>query len=140
MNVADWCTIISMAVAGQSYGSWPTWVFRSAVAALLLLSVTLIHAADRLNQESATYVGIGPPRWTPEAQQAADLLGIGRDNLIAVETDDNNRIDMKRLREHCTRLRGEGIRPLSLIGIAGTTVSRFCASGSSRSACSARRR
>ena len=53
--------------------------------------------------------------------KAADLLGIGRDNLIAVETDDNNRIDMKRLREHCTRLRGEGICPLSLIGIAGTT-------------------
>jgi glutamate decarboxylase len=53
--------------------------------------------------------------------KAADLLGIGRDNLVTVETDDNNRIDMKRLREHCTRLRGEGIRPLSLIGIAGTT-------------------
>jgi glutamate decarboxylase len=53
--------------------------------------------------------------------KAADLLGIGRDNLIAVETDDNNRIDMKRLREHCARLRAEGIRPLSLIGIAGTT-------------------
>jgi len=53
--------------------------------------------------------------------KAADLLGIGRDNLIAVETDDNNRIDLKRLREHCTRLQGEGIRPLSLIGIAGTT-------------------
>lgn len=53
--------------------------------------------------------------------KAADLLGIGRDNLIEVETDDNNRIDMKRLREKCARLRGEGIRPLSLIGIAGTT-------------------
>jgi glutamate decarboxylase len=53
--------------------------------------------------------------------KAADLLGIGRDNLVTVETDDNNRIDMKRLREHCTRLRGEGIRPLSLIGIGGTT-------------------
>ena len=53
--------------------------------------------------------------------KAADLLGIGRDNLVAVETDDNNRIDMRRLREHCARLRGEGIRPLSLIGIAGTT-------------------
>jgi glutamate decarboxylase len=53
--------------------------------------------------------------------KAVDLLGIGRDNLIAVETDDNNRIDMVRLRERCARLRGEGIRPLSLIGIAGTT-------------------
>ena len=53
--------------------------------------------------------------------KAADLLGIGRDNLIAVETDDNNRIDLKRLREQCARLRDEGIRPLSLVGIAGTT-------------------
>ena len=53
--------------------------------------------------------------------KAADLLGIGRDNLIAVETDENNRIDVKRLREHCTRLKSEGIRPLSLIGLAGTT-------------------
>ncbi len=54
-------------------------------------------------------------------RKAADLLGIGQDHLIAVETDDNSRIDLKRLREHCARLRGEGIRPLSLIGIAGTT-------------------
>ncbi len=53
--------------------------------------------------------------------KAADLLGIGRDNLIPVETDDHNRIDMKQLRNHCRRLRDEGIRPLSLIGIAGTT-------------------
>jgi glutamate decarboxylase len=53
--------------------------------------------------------------------KAADLLGIGRDNLITVETDDNNRVNMKRLREHCTRLHAEGIRPLSLIGLAGTT-------------------
>ncbi len=53
--------------------------------------------------------------------KAADLLGIGRDNLIAVETDDNNRIDMKLLRGHCRRLKDEGIRPLSLIGLAGTT-------------------
>lgn len=53
--------------------------------------------------------------------KAVDVLGIGRDNLITVETDDNNRIDMKKLRERCARLKGEGIRPLSLIGIGGTT-------------------
>ena len=53
--------------------------------------------------------------------KAADLLGIGRDNLVTVETDDNNRIDIKRLREHCTRLKSEGIRPLSIVGLAGTT-------------------
>lgn len=54
-------------------------------------------------------------------RKAADLLGIGRDNLIAVETDENNRIDMKLLREHCSRLQGENIRPLAIVGIAGTT-------------------
>lgn len=53
--------------------------------------------------------------------KAVDLLGIGRDNLVTVETDDNNRIDLKRLREHYTRLQGEGIRPLGIVGIAGTT-------------------
>ena len=53
--------------------------------------------------------------------KAADLLGIGRDNLIAVETDDNNRIDLKRLRERCAGLREEGVRPLCIVGIAGTT-------------------
>ena len=54
---------------------WPMRLFRTAVAALLLLSLGLLHAADRLNHDSASRVGLGPPRWTLEAQQAADLLG-----------------------------------------------------------------
>jgi glutamate decarboxylase len=53
--------------------------------------------------------------------KAADLLGIGRENLVSVETDENNRINVKHLKEHCSRLRGEGILPLSIVGIAGTT-------------------
>lgn len=53
--------------------------------------------------------------------KAADLLGIGRDNLIAVETDQNNRIDLHKLREHYQRLQSRGIRPLCLVGIGGTT-------------------
>ena len=56
---------------------WPIWFFRSAIAALLLLSFSLFYAADRLNQDSVARVGLGPPRWTPEAQQAADLIGPG---------------------------------------------------------------
>ncbi len=53
--------------------------------------------------------------------KAADLLGIGRDHLVMVDTDANNRIDLGRLKEECRRLQGENIRPLALIGIAGTT-------------------
>ncbi len=53
--------------------------------------------------------------------KAVDLLGVGRDNLITVEPDENNRINMPSLREHYRRLRGEGIRVLAMVGIAGTT-------------------
>ena len=53
--------------------------------------------------------------------KAADLLGLGRDNLVKIDTDANNRIDLKQLKETCRRLRGENVRPLALVGIAGTT-------------------
>ncbi len=53
--------------------------------------------------------------------KVADLLGIGRDNLVKVDTDRNNRIDMTQLKETCRRLQNENIRPLALVGIAGTT-------------------
>ena len=53
--------------------------------------------------------------------KAADLLGLGRDNLVKVKTDENNRIDLTALRRECRRLQDENIRPLALVGIAGTT-------------------
>lgn len=53
--------------------------------------------------------------------KAVDLLGIGRDNLVTVETDENSRIDLQRLREHSRRIEGEGMRVLALVGIGGTT-------------------
>ncbi|PLX94052.1 MAG: putative pyridoxal-dependent aspartate 1-decarboxylase [Desulfuromonas sp.] len=53
--------------------------------------------------------------------KAVDLLGIGRDNLILVETDSRNRIDVGELERELKRLRQERIRPLALVGIAGTT-------------------
>jgi glutamate decarboxylase len=53
--------------------------------------------------------------------KAADLLGIGRDSLIKVKTAENNRIDLKALRQECQRLQDQNIRPLALVGIAGTT-------------------
>jgi len=53
--------------------------------------------------------------------KAADVLGIGRDHLVMVDTDADNRIDMQQLRWQVQRLCDENIRPLALIGIAGTT-------------------
>ncbi len=53
--------------------------------------------------------------------KAADLLAIGRDNLVLIDTDDHNRIDMRALREEYRKLCDRNIRPLGLLGIAGTT-------------------
>jgi glutamate decarboxylase len=53
--------------------------------------------------------------------KTADLLGLGRDNLVMVDTDPHNRIDLDKLRETCRRLQDRNIRPLALVGIAGTT-------------------
>lgn len=53
--------------------------------------------------------------------KAADLLGIGRDAIIAIPTDQDNRIDIDQLLATCERLKQQRIRILSLVGIAGTT-------------------
>lgn len=53
--------------------------------------------------------------------KAADLLGIGRNQLVKVKTGENNRIDLKALRQECRRLQDENILPLALVGIGGTT-------------------
>ena len=53
--------------------------------------------------------------------KAVDLLGLGRNTLISVDTDEHNRIELSKLTSICSRLQDQGIRILSLVGIAGTT-------------------
>ncbi|WP_417666699.1 pyridoxal-dependent aspartate 1-decarboxylase PanP [Pseudidiomarina sp.] len=53
--------------------------------------------------------------------KAADVLGIGRRNLIAVPTDDNNRIRIDKLREACNQVATDGGKVLAIVGVAGTT-------------------
>jgi glutamate decarboxylase len=53
--------------------------------------------------------------------KAVDVLGLGRDNLILVDTDDNNRVDMRSLRNACARVESENKKIMALVGIAGTT-------------------
>ena len=53
--------------------------------------------------------------------KAVDLLGLGRDNLVLVDTDAESRIDLQSLKTEYLKLCERNIRPLALIGIAGTT-------------------
>ncbi len=53
--------------------------------------------------------------------KAADVLGIGRQGLVAVETDGRNRIRPDALLAKLAKLKAKGIRPFGLVGVAGTT-------------------
>jgi glutamate decarboxylase len=53
--------------------------------------------------------------------KAVDLLGIGRDNLIAIDTDADSRVDTRALRQRCASLEAARIKVLAVVGIAGTT-------------------
>ncbi|MGB0894494.1 MAG: pyridoxal-dependent aspartate 1-decarboxylase PanP [Parashewanella sp.] len=53
--------------------------------------------------------------------KAADLLGIGRDNIIAVETDENNKVDVKLMRKKALELQQQHIKVMAIVGVAGTT-------------------
>lgn len=53
--------------------------------------------------------------------KAADVLGIGRANLVSVATDDNNRIRIDALQAQCDKVAQEGGKVVAIVGIAGTT-------------------
>lgn len=54
-------------------------------------------------------------------KKSADVLGIGQDSVIAIPTDENNKIDCKLLEAKCAELTRNNIRILSIVGVAGTT-------------------
>ncbi|MBB5319710.1 pyridoxal-dependent aspartate 1-decarboxylase PanP [Marinobacter oulmenensis] len=54
-------------------------------------------------------------------RKAADVLGLGRDALVSVETDDDNRIQIDALRDKCLELQKQKIKVMAICGVAGTT-------------------
>ncbi len=54
-------------------------------------------------------------------KKAADVLGLGQDELIAVETDHNNRLCVKDLAKKMAELHAQNIKVIAVIGVAGTT-------------------
>jgi aromatic-L-amino-acid decarboxylase len=53
--------------------------------------------------------------------KAADMVGIGRDYLRKLPTDENFSVRIDALEEAIRKDKAEGIRPVCIIGIAGTT-------------------
>lgn len=53
--------------------------------------------------------------------KAADVLGIGRESLISIKTDADNKVDTVSLAEKMAELKANNIRVLAIVGVAGTT-------------------
>lgn len=53
--------------------------------------------------------------------KAVDILGIGRRNLVAVETDARNKVRVDSLAARCDQLSREGIKVMAIVGVAGSS-------------------
>ncbi len=79
--------LASLAGQERHRGRWALWLWRAAVAAGFLVAVGLNLSAERISQRIAARVGAGPVVWTPQAEEAAELLdgqGAGRRYLAMV--------------------------------------------------------
>ena len=54
-------------------------------------------------------------------KKAANILGIGRDNLISIPLDSHNKISIPKLKIKIAELKNEGVGIVAIVGIAGTT-------------------
>nr|WHW29799.1 putative glutamate decarboxylase [uncultured bacterium] len=64
---------------------------------------------------------LGSRRGHYSLAKAADLLGIGRDNLVTIDTDDRYRVDAAELRRRALELQAGGYGILAIVGLAGAT-------------------
>jgi glutamate decarboxylase len=53
--------------------------------------------------------------------KAADVLGIGRDMVVSVKTDANNKVDTAEMRRVLADLSARNIKVLAIVGVAGAT-------------------
>jgi glutamate/tyrosine decarboxylase-like PLP-dependent enzyme len=85
-------------------------------------------ARDRISGDRAQHEGV-EGRWAVYASderhvavdKAVDAVGLGRESLRVVETDDECRIELAALEEAIARDRAAGVRPLCLVAMGGST-------------------
>lgn len=54
-------------------------------------------------------------------KKAADVLGLGRDCLIPIQTDSGNRVCVDQMRAKLESLKQQNVRVFAIVGVAGTT-------------------
>jgi glutamate decarboxylase len=53
--------------------------------------------------------------------KAADILGIGRRQLVPVQTDGRNKVRVDQMRQKCEQLQRDGYRVMAIVGVAGAS-------------------
>ncbi len=53
--------------------------------------------------------------------KSADVLGIGRANVVSVKTDANHKVDVDAMRAKCAELKSNNVAIMAIVGIAGAT-------------------
>lgn len=53
--------------------------------------------------------------------KTADILGIGRENIIQIPTDSTHKVDIEQMKIRARELESENIKVLAIVGVAGTT-------------------
>ncbi|PKG58815.1 pyridoxal-dependent aspartate 1-decarboxylase PanP [Shewanella sp. GutDb-MelDb] len=53
--------------------------------------------------------------------KTADLLGIGRENIVQVPTSNDNKVDVVQMRKIAAKLAEDNIKVMAIVGVAGTT-------------------
>lgn len=90
--------------------------------------IALKLARDAITSDKAQYEGIRE-RWAVYASEerhvsvdkAVDCVGLGRNMLRALPTDDDFQLRLDALEEGIAKDKADGIRPMCIVGIFGTT-------------------
>jgi aromatic-L-amino-acid decarboxylase len=90
--------------------------------------VALKLARDRVSGDRAQHEGVSG-RWAVytsderhvAVDKAVDAVGLGRESLRVVESDEDFRIDLEALDDAIARDRATGVRPLCLVATGGST-------------------
>jgi aromatic-L-amino-acid decarboxylase len=90
--------------------------------------IALKCARDR-NEPEIMRTGVGAKNFTVytseqchySIEKSLDMLGLGRDSLRKIETDDRFHIRLDNLKAAITKDIGEGRKPVCIVGVAGTT-------------------
>lgn len=100
-----------------------------SVASLLALGAARQAAYERLGHDPAADGMAGVPRGRIYGStelhhcliKSAAVLGLGRDAVVLVDTDDRHRVDVAALRERMAADVAAGMVPVAVVAVAGTT-------------------